>query len=167
MGGWKSPRSRIFPPGDGARSSSAFCVGLLHALQVYSRSFVSAKTLAEQSCHVEIDICQAPIGKQDQYASAFGGLNFIQFNPDESVLVEPIICLKETIEHMQRNCLYFLRERRDRLRDCSGARTRPFGRARRPERLLKKWSLWLTSSKTTYGAISWILWATSSTRAGC
>src|SRR5262245_62096560 len=61
--------------GTGLGSSSSFAVGLLHILHAFQGQYVSAQTLAEQSCHVEIDLCEAPIGKQDQYAAAFGGVN--------------------------------------------------------------------------------------------
>jgi D-glycero-alpha-D-manno-heptose-7-phosphate kinase len=93
--------------GTGLGSSSAFTIGLLHALNAYNRAFTSAETLARDSCKLEIEICGEPIGKQDQYASAYGGLNFIRFNEDDSVSVDPIICLRETLERLQRNTLVF------------------------------------------------------------
>ncbi|MBX7156828.1 MAG: GHMP kinase [Verrucomicrobiae bacterium] len=93
--------------GTGLGSSSAFTVGLLNALHAYLSRHVSASRLAEESCEIEIEHCGAPIGKQDQYASAFGGLNFIQFNPDDSVRVEPIICPKKTLIQLQDNLLTF------------------------------------------------------------
>lgn len=93
--------------GTGLGSSSAFTVGLLHALYAYLSRYVSANRLAEESCEIEIERCGSPIGKQDQYASAFGGLNFIRFNPDDSVGIEPIICRKETLTHLQDNLLTF------------------------------------------------------------
>ena len=93
--------------GTGLGSSSAFTVGLLNALHAYKTSFISADALARGACRIEIEICGEPIGKQDQYASAFGGLNFIQFNEDDSVFVNPIICKRETIEALQNNTLTF------------------------------------------------------------
>lgn len=93
--------------GTGLGSSSAFTVGLLHALHAYQHRYVSANQLGAESCKIEIDICQDPIGKQDQYASAFGGFNFITFNPDDTVDVQPIICKKETIASLQKNILMF------------------------------------------------------------
>jgi D-glycero-alpha-D-manno-heptose-7-phosphate kinase len=80
------------PAGTGMGSSSAFTVCLLHALHGLRSHAISARQLAEQACDIEINRAGEPIGKQDQYASAFGGLNLIRFNKDESVEVEPIEC---------------------------------------------------------------------------
>lgn len=91
--------------GTGLGSSSSFTVGLLHALNAYLGNHMSAEKLGSDSCRVEIDICGGPIGKQDQYAAAFGGFNYITFNSDDSVIVSPIICRKETIEQIRRNLL--------------------------------------------------------------
>ena len=66
------------PSGTGLGSSSAFTVGLLHTLACYKGKYISKGKLAEEACKVEIDKLGAPIGKQDQYAVAFGGMNFIQ-----------------------------------------------------------------------------------------
>jgi D-glycero-alpha-D-manno-heptose-7-phosphate kinase len=93
--------------GTGLGSSSAFTVGLLNALHAHRSHFVAAGRLAEEACYIEIDICGEPIGKQDQYASAFGGLNFIQFNEDDTVFTNPIICQKETFQRLQENILVF------------------------------------------------------------
>ena len=68
---------------------------------------VSAEYLAQKACEIEIDILQHPIGKQDQYAAAYGGFNFIQFNKDESVFVDPIICDRETRHRLNRKLLLF------------------------------------------------------------
>ena len=93
--------------GSGLGSSSSFTVGMLQALHAFSGRHAGAEQLAREACEIEIGRCGEPIGKQDQYAAAYGGLNFIQFNPDESVLVEPIICKRETIEQLQANTLIF------------------------------------------------------------
>jgi D-glycero-alpha-D-manno-heptose-7-phosphate kinase len=93
--------------GSGLGSSSTFTVGLLHALHAFAGRHAGAEQLAREACEIEIDRCGEPIGRQDQYAAAFGGLNFIQFNPDDSVLVEPIICRRETLEQMQAHTLVF------------------------------------------------------------
>ncbi|OAI49935.1 GHMP kinase, partial [Gammaproteobacteria bacterium SCGC AG-212-F23] len=93
--------------GTGLGSSSCFTVGLLHALHAYQHRYVSANHLGAESCHIEIDICGEPIGKQDQYASAFGGFNFITFNPDDTVDVVPIICKRETMTSLQDNIIVF------------------------------------------------------------
>src|SRR5439155_34302 len=93
--------------GSGLGSSSSFTVGLLHALHAYSGRYASAEQLAREACQIEIERCGEPIGKQDQYAAAFGGFNFIEFNPDDSVFVEPILCKQETIQRLQENLLVF------------------------------------------------------------
>lgn len=93
--------------GTGLGSSSSFTVGLLHVLHAYAERYASAEQLARESCIIEIDRCAEPIGKQDQYAAAFGGLNFIQFNPDDSVSLEPIICKRKTLEQIQQHMLVF------------------------------------------------------------
>lgn len=76
------------PASTGLAGSSAFAVGLLNALHAYRGEHVSAGQLAEEACHIEINVLKEPIGKQDQYAAAFGGLNFFRFNPNGSVSVE-------------------------------------------------------------------------------
>lgn len=95
------------PAGTGLGSSSSLTVGLLHALYAYKGVFKSAEQLAQEACKIEIEILKKPIGKQDQYAAAFGNLNHIQFNPDETVFVAPVICHKETKEQLDRNLLLF------------------------------------------------------------
>jgi D-glycero-alpha-D-manno-heptose-7-phosphate kinase len=93
--------------GSGLGSSSSFTVGLLHALHAYAERYASAEQLAREACQIEIERCGEPIGKQDQYAAAYGGFNFIEFNPDDSVSVEPILCRRETIEAIQRGIVTF------------------------------------------------------------
>lgn len=93
--------------GSGLGSSSAFTVGLLHALHAYSGRYASAEQLAREACTIELERCGEPIGKQDQFAAAYGGFNFIQFNPDDSVSVEPILCRRETLAQLQSNILVF------------------------------------------------------------
>ncbi len=95
------------PSGTGVGSSSSFTVGLLHALYAYKGQHVTAERLADEACKIEIDILGEPIGKQDQYAAAYGGLQHIQFNPDESVYADPVICKKETKKMLSNNLLLF------------------------------------------------------------
>ena len=80
------------PAGTGLGLSSSFLVGLLKALWAYKGVYKSVRELAEQACYIEIEILGDPVGTQDQYAAAFGGLNWIRFYPDESVEVEPVAC---------------------------------------------------------------------------
>ena len=93
--------------GTGLGSSSTFTVGLLHALHAFAQRHAGAEQLAREACEIEIERCGEPIGKQDQYAAAFGGLNFIRFQPDDSVTVEPIICRRQTMEQLQSHLLTF------------------------------------------------------------
>ena len=83
------------PAGTGFGSSSSFTVGLLNALYAYTATYAPPERLAAEACEIEIDIVGEPIGKQDQYIAAYGGLQHIRFNPDESVFVDPVVCSKE------------------------------------------------------------------------
>ena len=76
--------------GSGLGSSSAVTVGLLHALFAYQGRQVSAEELAERACTIEIERCGKPIGKQDQYIAAFGGIRDIRFGPGEEVVAEEL-----------------------------------------------------------------------------
>ena len=93
--------------GTGLGSSSSFTVGLLNALHAFAGRHAGAEQLARESCQIEIEKCGDPIGRQDQYAAAFGGLNFIQFRPDDSVTVDPIVCKRETLTRLQENIVVF------------------------------------------------------------
>jgi D-glycero-alpha-D-manno-heptose-7-phosphate kinase len=93
--------------GSGLGSSSSYTVGLLLALHTYKGEFASPERLAAEACEIEIERCGDPIGRQDQYAAAFGGLNFIQFHPDDSVRVEPVVCRRETLETLQSRVMMF------------------------------------------------------------
>jgi len=95
------------PAGTGMGSSSAFTVGLLNALHAYAGRHTSAEQLAEEACRIEIDLLGEPIGKQDQYAAAYGGLNHIRFNPDETVFVDPVISSPGTRDELDANLLLF------------------------------------------------------------
>ncbi len=102
------------PAGTGMGSSSSLTVGLLLALYAYKGQMVSAKNLAEQACRIEIELLGKPIGKQDQYAAAFGGMNYIRFNPDGSVDVEPVPATPETMQELQkRMLLLYTQQQRD------------------------------------------------------
>jgi D-glycero-alpha-D-manno-heptose-7-phosphate kinase len=95
------------PAGTGMGSSSSFTVGLLHNLSAVKRQYVTAAELAEKACEIEIDILKEPIGKQDQYAAAFGGLNIFYFNKDGSVQVEPLYIKNEIFKKLQENLIMF------------------------------------------------------------
>ena len=95
------------PAGTGLGSSSSFTVGLLHSLYAYTGKYISADSLAAEACHTEIDILGEPIGKQDQYAAAFGGLNVYRFHKDGNVAVEPVILSQDAYKRMENNLLMF------------------------------------------------------------
>lgn len=95
------------PAGTGLGSSSSFTVGLFHALYTSIGETVSPDRLAREACEIEINILGEPIGKQDQYAAAFGGLNMITFYPDEQVKVKPLLIDESCLKQLEENLLMF------------------------------------------------------------
>lgn len=95
------------PSGTGLGSSSSFTVALLHLLYTYKGEFISKYKLAKEACEVEINKLGEPIGKQDQFAAAFGGLNYYEFQPNGFVNVEPIIMKPEYYNMLENNVLMF------------------------------------------------------------
>ncbi|OGQ91665.1 MAG: GHMP kinase [Deltaproteobacteria bacterium RIFOXYA12_FULL_58_15] len=95
------------PASTGLGSSSAFTVGLLHSLSAQRGQFVAKNRLAEEACQIEIDMVGSPIGKQDQYATAYGGLNLIEFLSSGDVVVTPVSLTHEIIQRLQRRLLMF------------------------------------------------------------
>jgi D-glycero-alpha-D-manno-heptose-7-phosphate kinase len=93
--------------GTGLGSSSAFCVGLLHALSVHNRAYAPGQTLARMACEVEIERIRKPIGKQDQYSAAIGGLNYLRFNADGSVFVYRLNLSLGLVRDLQARLLLF------------------------------------------------------------
>lgn len=93
------------PAGTGLGSSSAFAVSLLNVLHAYKHEAVSAEYLASTACEIEINCLGDPIGKQDQYAAAYGGLNFIRFNYDGSVDVQKIVMDPAVKAQLERNLI--------------------------------------------------------------
>jgi len=93
--------------GSGLGASSSILVGTLHALHAFKGEYVSAETLAQEACKIEIDKLGHPIGKQDQYAAAYGGFNYLQFNADESVFINPVIFKTEIREELNKNMILF------------------------------------------------------------
>jgi D-glycero-alpha-D-manno-heptose-7-phosphate kinase len=89
------------PGGTGLGSSSAFTVGLIQNLNARAQRFIPPGRLAEAACRIEIDILKEPIGKQDQYASAFGGLNHFTFHSDGRTTIEKIFLAAETIKRLE------------------------------------------------------------------
>ena len=93
--------------GSGLGSSSAVTVGLLHALFAYQGRQVSAAELAERACAIEIDRCGKPIGKQDQYIAAFGGIRDIRFGPGDEVVAEEVDLGAADRRALQRQIMLF------------------------------------------------------------
>lgn len=95
------------PSGTGLSTSSAYTVGLIHALHAFKGKYCSQERIAREACEVEIEKLGEPIGRQDQYGTAVGGLKFIRFFPDETVEVEPLIISKSTLTQLNDNLLVF------------------------------------------------------------
>lgn len=94
--------------GSGLGSSSAVTVGLLHALYVYTGRQVSAEELAEGACRIEIERCGKPIGKQDQYIAALGGIRDLRFGPGEDVSHEELgLSASERVALQQQMMLFY------------------------------------------------------------
>jgi D-glycero-alpha-D-manno-heptose-7-phosphate kinase len=89
------------PAGTGLGSSGSFTTALLCALHTYCRNHVTKRDLAEQACHIEIDILGEPIGKQDQYIAAYGGITAFTFQPDGHVDVEPLRIPPATLHRLE------------------------------------------------------------------
>ena len=95
------------PAGAGRGSSGSFTVALLRALHTLKKSFMPPRELAEQACHIEIDLLGEPIGKQDQYIASFGGITCFHFLPDDRVEVTPLHLPPETLYNLEDNTLLF------------------------------------------------------------
>jgi D-glycero-alpha-D-manno-heptose-7-phosphate kinase len=95
------------PAGTGMGSSGSFTTALLCALHTFKRDFILPRDLAEQACHIELQLLNEPIGKQDQYIAAFGGITCFHFLPDDSVKVEPLKIPSETLANLEDNLLLF------------------------------------------------------------
>jgi len=95
------------PAGTGLGSSSCYAVGLLNALHAMKRDYVTLHEIAEEACRLEIEILKKPIGKQDQYMAAFGGLTVLNIDKDGTVQVKKANVSNATIDDLNRNMLMF------------------------------------------------------------
>ena len=95
------------PAGTGLGSSGSFTTALLKALHALNKNLVHPQELAEQACHVEIDILRQPVGKQDQYIAAYGGLTCFQFLPEDRVEAQPLKLDTDTLYSLEDNLLLF------------------------------------------------------------
>lgn len=95
------------PGGTGLGSSGAFTVGVLKALRAHRRQTSSNEEIAELACHIEIDRLGAPVGKQDQYATAVGGITAFEFHPDDTVEVVPVAIPDNAFLRFEEHLLLF------------------------------------------------------------
>jgi D-glycero-alpha-D-manno-heptose-7-phosphate kinase len=95
------------PAGTGLGSSGSFLTALLQGLHLHNKSIVPKQDLAEQACHIEIDRLGEPVGKQDQYIAAFGGITCFEYNKDDTVAVNPLRITTETLANLEDNLALF------------------------------------------------------------
>jgi len=95
------------PAGTGLGSSSCYLVGLMNALHALAQRPAPPRQLAEEACHIELNLLQKPIGKQDQYMAAFGGLTALTIAPDGTVEVTPLALAADVVEELEQNLLLF------------------------------------------------------------
>ncbi len=112
MLGLRTPQVEIttladIPAGTGLGSSGSFTTALLKALYAHRRRLIHPSELAELACHIEIDRLREPIGKQDQYIAAYGGVTCFTFNNDDSVEAKPLALSMETLFDLEDNLLLF------------------------------------------------------------
>jgi D-glycero-alpha-D-manno-heptose-7-phosphate kinase len=96
------------PAGTGLGSSGSFTVGLLRAIYAWRREHVTTEALADEACRIEIDLMNRPVGKQDQYIAAFGGLSCLEFKPNGHVKVSPLTVSNDTLHDLEEHlCMFF------------------------------------------------------------
>ncbi len=95
------------PAGTGLGSSGSFTTALLKALHALKKNLIHPQELAEQACHIEIDVLKEPVGKQDQYVAAYGGITCFRFNPDGQVEGWPLKIATDTLYSLEDNLLLF------------------------------------------------------------
>src|SRR5712692_2959396 len=106
-GGLEITSMADIPSGTGLGSSGSFTTGLLRAFLALRKVPIQAAELAEQACHIEIDLLGEPIGKQDQYIAAYGGLTCFDFHPGGRVEARPLHVSQETLYDLEDNLLLF------------------------------------------------------------
>lgn len=95
------------PAGTGLGSSGSFTTGLLKALHTLKKNLIHPRELAEEACHIEINLLQEPVGKQDQYIAAYGGITCFRFLPNNTVEAWPLKLDQETLYNLEDNLLLF------------------------------------------------------------
>src|SRR5579859_445075 len=96
------------PAGTGLGSSGSFTTALLKALHTHKKELVHPRELAEEACHIEIDLLGDPVGKQDQFIAAFGGITSMTFHKDHRVTVKPLRLSRKTMFDLEDNLLLFI-----------------------------------------------------------
>ncbi len=127
-----------------------------------------AERLAREACQIEIDVCRKPIGKQDQYIAAYGGLQCIRFNPDGSVWVDPIVCKPETKAELERRLLLFytgITRSADTILEEQKQNT--LEQSPRSAARCEPCRKWLRPCAARFVPTDWIISAKCCTRAGC
>ena len=120
------------PAGTGLGSSGSFTTALLKALHAFKKNLVHPAELAEQACEIELEKLREPIGKQDQYIAAFGGITCFEFLPNDQVKAWPLEISEETLFNLEDNLLLFftgysrsaseiLKEQDDKSKSCDRA----------------------------------------------
>lgn len=130
-GGYRLFIAPEVPPGTGLGSSSATAVALITALSTAQERVLGAAAVAELACHLEIDRLQMPIGRQDQYAAAFGGLNVMTFEHGETI-VTPCRITEQTRRELQSRMLLFFTGQRRRSTDVLTAQRDAIGQTNSP-----------------------------------
>lgn len=95
------------PAGTGLGSSGSFTTALLKALNILKKKLIHPRELAEEACHIELNILKEPIGKQDQYIAAYGGITCFRFHPNDQVEAWPLKIGQETLYNLEDNLLLF------------------------------------------------------------
>lgn len=95
------------PAGTGLGSSGSFTTALLKALHTLKKNLIHPRELAEEACHIELNLLKEPIGKQDQYIAAYGGITCFHFMPNDQVEARPLNIDQETLFNLEDNLLLF------------------------------------------------------------
>ena len=95
------------PSSSGLGTSGSFTIALLNVLHTYKKDFISQEKLAKEACKIEMEILKEPIGKQDQYIAAFGGITYFEFKKDGEVIVKPVNMTEEAVDELHSNTMLF------------------------------------------------------------
>src|SRR6266852_2272495 len=123
------------PAGTGLGSSGSYLVGLLNALHVLVQDQASPQKLAEEACHIELEVLHKPLGKQDQYMAAFGGLTALEIAPNGTVCVTRLQLDVDLLENLEHNILMFFT---NEMRDATGILKKQDDATRTKDRIVVK-----------------------------